>query len=188
MSSAHCRPTRPRFPGRRLVPALVVSTALTGCAQTGLVTGRGPTAQGGQSETEATTSYSRGVHRIVVTYNDETASQTTIQYTPTTRKVLRGASLMGWSYSEDHGATWTYGGKLSPPPGWAVLWGDPAITTSRTNYGLVFISNLAFPDAKFPSGGVDGCGSGGRGPFGPLPLAVLRYGSPYAVSVPLVTG
>jgi len=70
--------------------------------------------------------------------------------------VLRGASLGGWSYSEDHGATWTYGGKLVPPRGWAAVWGDPAIVTSRTHYGTVFISNLAFPDEKFPSGGVNG--------------------------------
>jgi len=34
---------------------------------------------------------------------------------------------MGWSYSDDAGAHWTYGGKVAPPNGWAVLWGDPAL-------------------------------------------------------------
>ena len=34
---------------------------------------------------------------MVLTYNDETGTESTIQYTPTTRKVLSGASLMGWS-------------------------------------------------------------------------------------------
>ena len=74
----------------------------------------------------------------------------------TTRKVLHGASLMGWSYSDDNGATWKYGGKLSPSRPWAVLWGDPAMTTSRAHYAWTFMSSLAFPDSKFPAGGVDG--------------------------------
>jgi hypothetical protein len=157
MSSSHVRLARRGSPApstRAL--AVLLTGALTGCSGTALVTGRGPTAQGGQSETDATTSFSGGVHRIVVAYNDDTASQYTIQYAPATRKVLRGASLMGWSYSDDHGQSWKYGGKIAPPPGWAVLWGDPALTTSRTNSSVVFMSNLAFPDAKFPSGGVDG--------------------------------
>jgi len=135
--------------------ALAVAT--TGCAGAGLVTGReGPTAAAGQAETDATTTYSGGVHRIVVAYNDETGTESTIQYGQTTRKVLRGASLMGWSYSDDDGATWKYGGKVAPPKGWAVLWGDPAMTTSRAHYQWSYMSSLAFPDAKFPAGGVDG--------------------------------
>src|SRR5258705_9514001 len=109
---------------------------------------------GTQSETAATTSFSGGVHRVVVAYNDETNSQATIQYGASTRTVLRGASLMGWSYSNDDGATWKYGGKLTPPAGWAVLWGDPGVTTSRRSYATGFMSNLAVPDAKFPESGL----------------------------------
>jgi hypothetical protein len=45
---------------------------------------------------------------------------------------------------------------VKPPAGWSVLWGDPAITTSRSNYNVVFMSNLAIPDAKMPAQGIDG--------------------------------
>src|SRR4030081_2986961 len=111
---------------------LVLISSVIGCASGVRVTG-GTDAEslGVQSETAATTSFSGGVHRIVVAYNDETNSQATIQYGPSTRQVLHGASLMGWSYSNDDGATWKYGGKLTPTAGWAVLWGDPGLTTSR---------------------------------------------------------
>lgn len=63
---------------------------------------------------------------------------------------------MGWSYSDNSGTNWTYGGKVSPPSSWAVLWGDPALTTSGSNYNVVFMSNLAMPTSKFPQGGVHG--------------------------------
>jgi hypothetical protein len=135
-----------------MVPCLL----LTGCASSGLVTGLDDrTRSGTQSETDATTSFVNGVHRIVVGFNDDT-SQTAIQYGPTSRKVTSGASMMGWSYSEDNGVTWHYGGRLSPPPGWAALWGDPALTTSRSQYNLVFLSNLAIPESKLPAGGTSG--------------------------------
>lgn len=142
---------------QKLAFCVMFGVTLWGCAITGSVTGGDVATQAaGQSETDATTTFHAGIHRIAVAYNDETANQGTIQYDPSNRKVLRGASLMGWSYSEDYGATWKYGGKLMPPSGWAALWGDPAITTSRANYGIVFMSNLAFPDSKFPAGGVSG--------------------------------
>ena len=63
---------------------------------------------------------------------------------------------MGWSYSLDRGKSWTYGGKVSPPSGWAVLWGDPAITTSDAHYRYVFIANLAIPNSKMPAAGISG--------------------------------
>ncbi len=33
-----------------------------------------------------------------------------------------------------------------------MLWGDPAMTTSGTSYSVVFMSNLAIPNTKFPVG------------------------------------
>jgi hypothetical protein len=121
-----------------------------------MVTGRDDaTRLGTQSETDATTTLFRGVQRVVVGFNDDT-TQAAIQYGPSSRTVLRGASLMGWSYSEDFGTTWHYGGRLSPPRGWAALWGDPAMTTSRTNYGLAFLTSRAIPDGKFPAAGLSG--------------------------------
>lgn len=132
----------------------------SGCATAGYpVTGKtanAPDAAFGQSETAVTTAFYANQHFVVVAYNDETNSAATIQYTATTRKVLTGASLMGWSYSTDQGKTWTYGGKVSPPAGWAVLWGDPALTTAQSAYRYVFMSNLAIPTSKMPVGGIDG--------------------------------
>lgn len=141
----------------RLLAGIVGMLVVAGCAMKGSVTGgEGPTASAAQSETAATTSFASNKHRIVVGFNDETGSSGTIIYGPTSRKVLSGASLMGWAYSEDEGAHWTYAGRLSPPSGWSVLWGDPALTTSRTSYRVVLMSNLAVPAAKMPSGGIDG--------------------------------
>lgn len=136
---------------------LLLLFSISGCSATALVTGLdGMTRGAPQSETAAATSFYGGVHRIVVAYNDDTGYQPTIQYGPSSRKTLRGASLMGWSYSEDRGATWKYGGKLTPPQGWVALWGDPGLTTSQAHYNMVFMSNLAMPDSKFPAAGVDG--------------------------------
>ena len=123
------------------------------------ITGQTPEGAAGesmQSEAVLATAYSGGSYIISAAYNAETGSSSTIQYTQTTRKILSGASLMGWSYSTDRGASWTYGGKVNPPSGWAVLWGDPALATSRTHYNLVFMANLAIPNSKMPSGGIEG--------------------------------
>jgi hypothetical protein len=104
---------------------------------------------GTQSETAATVSVTGSVTRIVVAYNDDTNLLNLIQYTDMNRVVPLGASLMGWSYSNDGGSTWFYGGTLSPPTDWAVLWGDPSIATSKTKPNVVFMVNLAVPMAKF---------------------------------------
>jgi hypothetical protein len=130
-----------------------------GCAcSTGVaVTGGGkedPTLAGTQSETGATSSYLEK-QILVVAYNDDT-DDGKIQYTATDRIVFPGASLLGWSYSQDNGETWTYGGKVKPPPGVAALWGDPAIVTSRTNPNRVYISSLAADAAKIPASGHHG--------------------------------
>jgi hypothetical protein len=137
---------------------LLAVSGLPGCPSSHAVTGiDNQTKSGAQSETAATTSYASKINRIVVAYNDETnESPTHITYTPTDRVIRAGTSLMGWSYSDDVGAHWTYGGKVPPPKGWACLWGDPALTTSGAAYNVVFLSNLAMPSAKFPSGGIHG--------------------------------
>lgn len=131
--------------------------SIAGCKQEGVpVTGKDAGSSDGQSETALTTSFANGQSIAVVTYNDETDHAQTILYGPNSRKILPGASQMGWSYSSNSGQSWTYGGKVKPPNGWAVLWGDPAITTSNAHYRYVFISNLAIPNSKMPPGGIDG--------------------------------
>jgi hypothetical protein len=131
---------------------------LSSCTNANGVTGVDQqTKSGTQSETAATTSYVGGkTNRIVVSYNDETGEESLITYAQAQRTVTTGASLMGWSYSDDGGTKWTYGGKVSPPKGWAVLWGDPALITSGASYQTVFLSNLAVPSSKMPSGGIQG--------------------------------
>jgi hypothetical protein len=137
---------------------LLQACSVLSCSNRNGVTGRkgDPTASGTQSETSATTALVGTTTRIVVTFNDDTNDGTSITYTSTGRHINSGASNMGWSYSDNGGATWNYGGKVKPPSGWPVLWGDPAVTTSQTNYSVVFMSNLAIPSGKFPSGGIDG--------------------------------
>ena len=130
---------------------------LCGCSNSTGVTGKDNQTSGGtQSETTATTSFVNGKSRIVVSYNDETNEGQSITYAQFDRTVTAGASLMGWSYSDDGGNNWTYGGKVSPPKGWSVLWGDPALTTSGASYQTVFLSNLAVPSSKMPAGGIHG--------------------------------
>lgn len=142
--------------------ATVIGTALVvlGC-QTVSVTGQNPespTWKGGQSETATTVSNFSARSIITVAFNDDEALQpSTIQYTATTRSVFPGASLMGWSYSEDESATWNYGGRVKPSSDWPVLWGDPAITSSGRDPRYVFMSSLAVPKSKFPANGtIDG--------------------------------
>lgn len=144
-----------------LLPGVLAILA-TGCTMiANPVTGpTPPTAAEGQSETAVGTGYFAGQNIVTVTYNDETGTASTIQYTADSRVALAGASLLGWSYSIDGGKSWTYGGKVQPPSGWPILWGDPAITTSRANYRYVFISNLAVPQANYPPGGVVSTGGG----------------------------
>lgn len=65
------------------------------------------------------------------------------------REVHHGASLMGWSYSLDNGAHFTYSGKrVSPPDGWAVIWGDPALAASPGGFEVYF-AQLAGSDVVF---------------------------------------
>jgi len=138
---------------------LLQSCSVLSCSNRNGVTGKqgDPTALGTQSETSATTTLVNGkTSRIVVAYNDDTNDGTTVTYTSSGRHINSGASTMGWSYSDDGGTSWTYGGKVKPPSGWAVLWGDPATATSQNSYSVVFMSNLAMPNGKFPSGGIDG--------------------------------
>jgi hypothetical protein len=88
---------------------------------------------------------------VTISYNDRTEldpNDPFISYpTPSERTVRRGASLMGWSNSTNDGALFTYGGKVSPPEGWAVIWGDPALVEANDE---VYLANLAGSDLKWP--------------------------------------
>ena len=92
---------------------------------------------------------------ITITFNDQ--NQLVSYPDEFSREVFRGASALGWAWSEDRGATWMHVPPIDPPPGWAVLWGDPAIAHASLDPSYVFISNVAVPDSKFPQvGPIDG--------------------------------
>jgi len=137
---------------------MVLAAIMSGCNDNpGVpVTGAEKAADDEQSETASACAFYKGENIVVVTYNDGTDHDPTVTYGPNSRKVIAGASLMGWSYSKNKGQSWTYGGKVSPPNGWAVLWGDPAITDDNGAYQYVFMSNLAIPNSKMPANGIDG--------------------------------
>jgi hypothetical protein len=155
----HPRPVTIVRLGLVTVLALMVTGCSSGCEQLPAdnhVTGKeksDPTWSGAQSETGANVSNTNGKQVITVTYNDDTDAAHKIAYTSTTRTTSTGATLLGWSYSTDSGTTWKYGGSVAPPSGWSVLWGDPAITSDFADQRYVFISNLAVPKSKMPSGG-----------------------------------
>ncbi|HEV7239193.1 MAG TPA: hypothetical protein VGQ36_08130 [Thermoanaerobaculia bacterium] len=137
---------------------LLLAAAIgSGCATTGVpVTGTNkedPSWDGSQSETATSVANFAGKSVITVAFNDENPSQMKIDYTSTTRKVHKGASLMGWAYSENDGASWKYGGFVTPSDDWPVLWGDPAIVSSGNDQKFVFMSNLAVPKSKMPASG-----------------------------------
>ena len=136
--------------------ATLLGMLVAACSNSGPVTGTkgDATANGPQSETAADTARSGDTVRIVVAYNDETSDGNLITYTQSDRMVKSGASMMGWSYSEDGGQTWTYGGNVKPIKTFPILWGDPAIATSKTDYSVMFMSSLAVTKARFPASGV----------------------------------
>ncbi|MCC6213240.1 MAG: hypothetical protein IT376_00085 [Polyangiaceae bacterium] len=118
-----------------------------------------PTSEFEQAEAVATWAFGEEGAVISVAYNDRTQVllDPKIVYPDgpngQERIVKRGASLMGWSYSTDDGASFIYGGRVTPPPGWAVIWGDPALATLQYSPSTVYLANLAGSDTAFPASG-----------------------------------
>ncbi len=164
---------RPSFPCAAVAYAL---GTLAACAHGFRITGQNaedPTWSRGQSETSVAAGYGPYAGHIVVAYNDLTGTEETILFPPGSRKVLSGASLMGWSYSADGGRTWRYGGKVAPNELFPVLWGDPAVASSIYDPRYVFLSNLATAASKFPAEGITGSlvNADGSSPIGGACLA-----------------
>ena len=158
-------------PSTRWMPLVVLATGafVASCSPPAdrRVTGKNnadPTWGRQQAETAINVShdFAGGTGEVIsITFNDLTETDSTILYTDSDRAIYPGASLLGWAYSDDHRQTWKYGGKVTPPEGWAVLWGDPAITHLKdhfstttppfytNNQGYVFISNLAITNEDF---------------------------------------
>jgi hypothetical protein len=144
---------------RALAGLLGAAALVCACSTNHPVTGGGDkvTQSDNQSETAAAVATVGSMIRLSVAYNDETGQAAKIQYANSnSRLALSGASQMGWSFSDDLGVTWTHGGPLPPPKGFAILWGDPAMATSGSKKNVVFMSSLGVPDAKLPPGGISG--------------------------------
>lgn len=146
---------------RICVVTLASTAALAGCScstrgsPVTAVNKEAPGVNDGQSETALTTGIADQGPTVIAAYNDDTGTSSTIVYDQpqNTRKLLPGASEMGWSYSLDRGTSWTYGGKVKGDDTWPVIWSDPAATTSQKNPHDVFLAYLAVPAEKMPSNG-----------------------------------
>jgi hypothetical protein len=88
-------------------------------------------------------------NRHVVTYNAED-SLPYLEYTAADRFIMKNASLLAWADWRTDGVV-THEGRVRPPAGWSVLWGDPAVERNRADRNFLYIANLAVPDNKWPS-------------------------------------
>ena len=138
----------------RTLPCLLAAS-LAACATGVRITGdydQGATRDHNQAETAAARAIVNDQTILSVVFNDQTdPGNTLLALSPTGRSVHPGFSLFGWSYSEDGGATWIYGGKAPVPAGWAVVWGDPSATVSATNPAMVFATQLAKSSEAMPT-------------------------------------
>ena len=114
---------------------------------------QGVTPEYEQAETAITVAHREPlVDVITIAFNDRTQDPSdpkTVYPSPEERIIYRGESLMGWSTSSNDGASFAYRGKVSPPTDWAVIWGDPSLTTagssSKVYLATLGVSNLTFP-------------------------------------------
>ncbi len=117
--------------------------------------------KGNEAESAIAVANFDGRSVVSVAYNDYVGSPYAF-YSATDRIVRRGASMFGWSYSEDGGASFRYGGKVPATEEWPVFWGDPSIATSLYDQRYVFMTSLAVPAHKFPPSGEIRGGIGGQ--------------------------
>ena len=135
----------------------LLAVVAMGCdADINAVTGgpeQGVTPDYEQAETAITVAHSEPmVDIITIAFNDRTQDPSdpkTVYPSPEERIVYRGESLMGWSTSSNDGASFTYRGKVRPPTDWAVIWGDPSITTVGLG-STVYLATLGVSDVTFP--------------------------------------
>lgn len=91
---------------------------------------------------------------MVITDNEDDPGF--ITYNNNSRQVRPNTSMMGFfQLSPDFDPDEAVGvsGRVRPPAGWSVLWGDPAITRNRANPSRIYMVNLAVPTSKFPASG-----------------------------------
>ena len=128
-----------------------------------------PTVPGNQAETVCNVTEVDGAYVESVVYNDIVSPDPNLQFTATDRIVSAGATIAGWSFRVRTAAnpdpSWTHT-HLSPPPGWPVVWGDPALTSNPSLPKVVLLGNLAVSQSKFdqvkgPDGKIHGPLAGG---------------------------
>lgn len=131
------------------------------------------TDEGEQNESEVSISRDGASSVVTVGYNDMTPSPAIVYTDPqprppgrpipdsrngSGRELRPGTSLMGWSYSTDGGHTFKYGGRVSPPSGWSIIWGDPAMAKLNIDDPNVYYAQISGTTAAFnaaaPSGAI----------------------------------
>lgn len=159
---------RTHIPRRRILPLSLV-WLLMGCAQgnvpgcetrhgaPAIPPGQNPDFPTTQAEEQSETALASakaldGKPRLVLAFNDNSVEQFTneFSYTPDHLEVttIQGASLMGWSFSDD-GVTWTYGGKIRPPIGWSYIAGDPSLAVDPNNPSNVYYAQMGVTDESW---------------------------------------
>lgn len=137
----------------------VVPNEILGRSSQKVVTGNGvpyavtPFNGPNAAETETVVAHNGNV---VVAFNYEDDTNVTYSPPPATgtaaRSIRRGASIMGWNYSTGPYGSFNTPGRIAPPTGWSVLWGDPGLGQLPFTDD-VFMTSLAVPDSKFPASG-----------------------------------
>lgn len=92
---------------------------------------------------------------VIVAFNDRKNPSPYVTYVAGDNIYFPGVSFMGWSYSTDNGASFTYGGAVPVPAGWTALWGDPGVAAGSiypggpsgpSVDGVAYLSNMAVPN------------------------------------------
>jgi hypothetical protein len=103
-----------------------------------------------QSETAmAVARKPNGTANLIVAYNDY--GDPLYQHTPdgSSRTILEGGSLLGFSVSQDGGETFTTG-RISPPAGFSIIHADPAAASDpNSTAGEVYLAMMAQTTASW---------------------------------------
>jgi len=110
------------------------------------------------TETSVTTSITQsegslGVFgEFVITSNANTDAPF-LSFNSGSRQIRPSTSMMTFKRvaPDDEGGETFASGRVRPPSGWSVLWGDPSITRNRANSSQIYLANLAIPTSKFPA-------------------------------------
>lgn len=128
--------------------------SLAGCDARGPFDASPSLPQAEQNETAVVGAFNLSAQpQIVIAYNDysETPGKLSFSADKKTRTISKGVSVSGWSTSKQNTNLnqFEYKGKLTPPSGWAALWGDPGLAVDESNKARVYYSTLALTESTW---------------------------------------